>query len=282
MTPEPVSDPVTFLCSPLMTRATSGRAGLVVALLDGTFPTDDLLAQVETSFAAAGLAHEVVRFSALGDSPISELVGRCDAERKTVFSVLFDPESLNTNQSTTLDRLEALNLQRSRFAKAGLAVIFWIPHAGLRLCNQFASNFLDYRLRTVEVPAEWAKTVELEEVSAPHATHNLPFPSLGSLFVGREDALAHLGEQLSEQGVVSVTQPVSIQGLGGGGQDAPGPGICVVSHCRLPACLLYDGGIPQRVAIRPQCPRVPNWLEIAAHNACVRASRGSPFMAVKP
>jgi len=202
------------LLAPLIPRQLAGKAGLVLARHDGEAPAPALLTALHAAIAGQGLRAEQLAFSELGEAPVAALLHRCQARKVAIFLILLDPEALRLDESQAADRLAALNFRRRDFISAGLLAVFFVPQHGFRLVYENASNFLDFRLRIVDVPGDRQKPTPVQ----PLPPNNLPFASLGPLFVGRQGELDRLRQSLETVGATAITQPTAIQGLGGIGK----------------------------------------------------------------
>ena len=205
---------------PLILRCRAGTGGFVIASHTGQSPNERFLRGMDERVELQGLRHKTVRFSELGPSPVSRLVELRKENQVDIFFILCESESLWHGNDENVNRVNALNLQRSNFAAANLCAVFVVQKEGMRLLYDHASNFLDFRLAFVEVPAAEVSAIEAPRPALPRegVLHNLPFPSLGRLFVGRERELEDLRQTLAEEGAAAITQPVSISGLGGIGK----------------------------------------------------------------
>ena len=156
----------------------------------------------------------LVQIDELAPNPVARLVELRDNTKTDVFSIHIPTETLLESAGAKL--VNALNLHRDTYRNQRLCAIFWIPAPHYRAFIEQAFNFADYRTRLIELLPSDLDAPAPSKVQL--AIHNLPFARLGRAFYGREQELDALHESLQSSGVAAITQPVSIQGLGGIGK----------------------------------------------------------------
>jgi hypothetical protein len=166
---------------PLLRRKKRKKASIIIVTFWGNEPPIEIVNQVEKNITEDGYNHQKVYFSDLAPNPVINLIERKNQGYDT-FSVICDPQTLKGKEGKSL--ITALNIHRNTFVEESLSAIFWIPRDQVRIFSQYASNFLDYRTRFVDIDEERIDNrKDRERTSSPYET----FP-----FVDREDEIREI------------------------------------------------------------------------------------------
>ena len=202
------------LALPLLDRLRRHQPGLALAWYPGPSHDRRYADAIREWGNQRGIYIEHLFLRDLGGSPVRALLGRRSLDEH-IFCIEIDPEQLQDAALGPPGPVADLNYHRDNFRDKKLTLILLIPRARARRFLDLASNLADYRTTDVDLP-------ELPPIAEPApghlARHNLPFPSLGRDFIGRDEALAELGEALRTTGSSTVTAPTAIEGLGGIGK----------------------------------------------------------------
>lgn len=156
---------------PFLRRKKRKKASIIIVTFWGNEPPIDIVNRVEKNITEDGHNHQKVYFSDLAPNPVINLIKR-KSQGYDTFSVICAPQTLRGKEGKSL--ITALNIHRNTFVEKSLAAIFWIPRDELKIFTQYASNFLDYRIRFVDIDEELIENKKnRERISPPYET--LPF-----------------------------------------------------------------------------------------------------------
>ena len=209
-----MKDQVRDIIQPVFRRCKAGKSGFVVVIYYSTLPPSSMLEDIRQRITAEKLKISQLTFADLAPNPVAALAKYKQTDGIDIFSIVFNRETLMISNDRGLQLVDALNLQRNNFENQNLCAVFWVHADDFRILYEHSSNFMDYRIRTVELEAVPTETVG----TRLDVIHNLPYPSIGPLFQGREAEMQQLNFQLRQSGFSAITQPSTIQGLGGIGK----------------------------------------------------------------
>jgi len=209
-----MEDQIREIIQPVFRRRKAGKSGFIVVIYYSALPPASMLEDVRQRITAEQLNIRQLTFADLTPNPVAALAEYKQTDGIDIFSIVFNRETLMISNDRGLQLVDALNLQRDNFEHQNLCAIFWVHADDFRILYEHASNFMDYRIRTVEFKALPTETVQTHL----DVIHNLPYPSIGPQFQGRKAEMQQLNVQLRQSGFSAITQPTAIQGLGGIGK----------------------------------------------------------------
>jgi len=199
----------TSIVEPLLQHCQSGKAGLVLVLYSGRLPEAIYRKALEKA-QSSGYQVEEIHFSELGSDPVKTLLSSRPKNTPRLAFVHF-PRQPQLDKSF-LKALNALNMQRGVFFNECLCAVFWVNEQSMRHLVEHASNFIDFRIRFIEIEGEPEK-----EAPVSKTLHNLPYlPS--PLFFGRAKEMQEISSLLSHNQATAITQTLAFEGLGGVGK----------------------------------------------------------------
>ncbi len=225
------STPKNEILSRLLPRQAAGKSAIILVIHAGNEPPDALLNSVEDDLVQKGRKVLRVNLTELAPNPVAELVALRKENHTDIFSILFDIETLGANASNVIS---ALNIHRNTYAKRGVRAIFWTPILAMPLFGKYASNFLDFRTRVIEVGFDGSpipKTVEefgerIRRSETPRQVLAVLDQAIG--------VLSHEKERDKKNDFVGATAFQTLQRLT---KDSPGKAALLILEHLLPICI---------------------------------------------
>ena len=142
-----------LITSSLIRRKKYGKSSIIVVTHIGYEPPREILDGVEERLASK-YSLKRVYLKDLSPNPVAKLIELSDTNGSDIFSIICDSETLRHKGPTIM---ADFNIYRGTYVEASISSVFWLPIDQLKLFNQYASNFLDFRNRFIDLAKSYQK-----------------------------------------------------------------------------------------------------------------------------